>query len=301
MKRVLVIIFLNLFIVTAEIVFGLIANSMALIADALHNLGDVFAVIITFIALYFGKKSASLQMTFGYHRAEMMAAFLNGLFLMVTMLYLIYETMYRLIDPPVVDGSYVILVAFIALIANAFSALLLQKEGHEHHHHHGSGEDHHHGDLNIHSAFLHMLSDALISFAVVAGGVIIFFYDTYIVDPILTLLFSVYILYATWPLVRKSFWSLMDSHSKDLEQIIEAVKGIDGVTGLSDIHLTVPSSKMSYFSAQLHLEKSMPMEKVEASLKEVKKLLLEEFGINHTVLEQSFSDVNALLCQGTHV
>ena len=107
MRNVLLIIFLNLLIVVAEIFFGLIANSMALIADALHNLGDVIAVIITFIALYFGTKKSSLQMTYGYHRAEMMAAFLNSIFLMITMLYLVYETFSRLIDPPKVEGAYV--------------------------------------------------------------------------------------------------------------------------------------------------------------------------------------------------
>ena len=152
LKTVLFIIVLNLTIVAAEMISGLLANSISLISDALHNLGDVLAVFVTFLALYLGTKKASTRMTFGYLRAEMMAGFVNGLFLFLTMLYILYEAIGRLFDPAEVLPEYMMVVAGIALVANAFSALLLHRVGgefsHTHHHHEDDTAIHHahHGD-----------------------------------------------------------------------------------------------------------------------------------------------------------
>ena len=133
-RTVLFVIVLNTVIVALEIFFGFLSESMALVADALHNLGDVFAVIVTYIALVLGAKAASKTKTFGYQRAEMMAAFVNALFLVITMVYILYEATVRFVNPQSVDGLYMVGVASVALVANGISAWLLGKAGAPHHH-----------------------------------------------------------------------------------------------------------------------------------------------------------------------
>ena len=167
-KKILLIIIFNLAIIIAEIVFGLISNSFALIADALHNAGDVLSVVVTYIAIRLGTRTTTFKQTFGYLRAEMIAAFVNTLFLYVTMIYMIYEAINRFFNPEIITPIYMIIVGIIAVIANGFSAYILNNigvsscsHGHEHNHHN------HDEDANIKSAYLHMLSDALISVAVV--------------------------------------------------------------------------------------------------------------------------------------
>ncbi|MGC9350971.1 MAG: cation diffusion facilitator family transporter, partial [Sulfurovum sp.] len=145
-KKILLIIFFNLAIIVSEIIFGLVSNSFALIADALHNTGDVLAIVITYIALRFGTTSPTFHYTFGFIKAEMMAAFTNTLFLLLTMLYMIYESIGRFFAPEVIAPEYMIIVGMIAVIANGISAYLLHAIGVEDHHE----NDHHqyHGDAN---------------------------------------------------------------------------------------------------------------------------------------------------------
>ena len=123
-KKILLIIIVNLVIVIAEMIFGYISNSFALIADALHNAGDVLAVIITYIALVLGTKTTTFKQTFGYIKAEMMAAFVNTLFLFITMLFMIYQAIDRFFNPEIIDPIYMIVVGVIATIANGISAYI---------------------------------------------------------------------------------------------------------------------------------------------------------------------------------
>lgn len=296
-QTVLFIIILNLTIVTVEIVFGLFAHSMALIADAMHNLGDVLAVLVTYIALIYGAKSPSFRSTYGYHRAEMMAAFVNSLFLFVTMLFILYESVDKLLNPVEVQAGYMIVVALIALIANAISAYLLQQSGVEHHHHHGGHEhhghhhhdheyhhDHGHGDLNIRSAYLHMLGDALISLGVVAGGVAIYYLEFYSIDAILSIFFTFYILRTTWPVLKQSFQSLMDLNDDNVDQITEIMLAEDSVKGIHDLHVTRPSSSDFHITAHLVFESGTSLEMIESTLESVREKL-KELGVTHTVIQ----------------
>ena len=217
-KKILFIIIFNLVIVFSEITFGLISNSFALIADALHNAGDVIAIAITYIALKFSTKQKTFKFTFGFLKAEMMAAFVNTLFLFITMFYMIYEAIIRFINPETIEPIYMIVVGLVAVVANGISAYILSKmqvsscPNHDHSHHH------HEEDANIKSAYLHMLSDALISVGVIVAGVFIYFFKIYYIDSVLTILFSIYILNHSYPLLKKSFCSLMDINITDISQ-----------------------------------------------------------------------------------
>lgn len=268
-KKILLIIIVNLVIIISEISFGLISNSFALIADALHNTGDVLAVIVTYIALRLGSKSTTFKQTFGYVRAEMMAAFVNTIFLYGTMLYMIYEAINRFFNPEIISPIYMIIVGIIAVIANGISAYILNSLGveahshehstshsHEHSHNHTHSHQNNNEDANIKSAYLHMLSDALISVAVVIAGIFIYFFKIYYIDSILTVVFSVYILYHSYPLLKKSFLSLMDINIIEVsqEELENIVKEDKNIISYSDLHIYKPSSKHNFISLEIVLK-----------------------------------------------
>ena len=274
-----------------EVFYGLVANSVALIADAIHNLGDVLAVIVTFIALVLGTKKASASMTFGFIRAEMMAGFINSLFLLVTMVYILYESVIRLLYPEKVLSEYMIVIAAVAFVANGISAVILHRIGgeftHSHHHthdHHEGEHDHHHHeshnhhDLNIRSAYLHMLSDALISLGVVIGGLVIYFFNINSVDAVLSILFSLYIIKETFGVLRHTFLSLMDINHDDLAPIEALLLESKSIHSVHDLHLHRPSSKEMYLSAHLVFDEELTLGEVETILLSIREALRKKGG-----------------------
>ncbi|NOQ30155.1 MAG: cation diffusion facilitator family transporter [Helicobacteraceae bacterium] len=286
-KKLLLIIFFNLIIIVAEIVFGFISNSFALIADALHNTGDVIAIIITFIALKLGSANSSFKYTFGFLKAEMMAAFTNTLFLFLTMFYMIYEAINRLFNPEVIEPLYMIVVGTIAVVANGISAYILNNMGvdhcssHEHSHHQ-------HEDANIKSAYLHMLSDALISVGVVVAGIFIYYFKIYYIDSILTVIFSFYILSHSYPLLKKSFLSLMDVNIVDIsEQKLNEIilNSSSEVLNYYHLHINKPSSKHNFISFHLILKRSNITLKEFESVVEAIRENLESIGFNHIIIQ----------------
>lgn len=282
------IILFNLVIIASEIGFGFISNSFALIADALHNAGDVIALLITFIALKLGTRQTTFKYTFGFIKAEMMAAFVNTLFLLLTMLYMIYESIGRFYNPEIIEPLYMIVVGLIAVIANGLSAYLLKGMGvescasHDHHHHH-----HHDEDANVKSAYLHMLSDALISVGVVVAGIFIYYFKVYYIDSVLTILFSIYIIKHAYPLLKKSFLSLMDANSDGIsqERLDEIIKSDDNILEYHDLHISKPSSKHNFISFHIVLEDSSTSLKMCEEISNVIKRKLEHEGFNHILIQ----------------
>ena len=288
-KKILLIIIFNVIIIIAEIMFGYISNSFALIADALHNAGDVFAVVITYIALSLATKTTTFKQTFGYLRAEMMAAFVNTLFLFITMIYMIYEATNRVFNPETIDPLYMIVVGIVAVIANGVSAYILNNIGVSSC---SSGDGHNHShdnekDTNIQSAYLHMLSDAMISVAVVIAGVFIYFFKIYYIDSILTILFSVYILFHSYPLLKKSFLSLMDMNTTNISEknLDLIVKEDDRVVEYNDLHLYKPSSKYSFISFHIVLKDDLlSLQQIESITDNIKEKLKKN-GFNHILIQ----------------
>lgn len=301
-QKILIIIIVNMIIIISEIIFGFISNSFALIADALHNAGDVLAIVVTYIALRLGSKTTSFKQTFGYIRAEMMAAFVNTLFLYITMLYMIYEAINRFITPEIINPLYMIIVGIIAVVANGISAYILHNMGintcsHNHQHHNvenkksNSCKHHHHDqkneDANIKSAYLHMLSDALISVAVVIAGIFIYFFKVYYIDSILTILFSIYILYHSFELLKSSFLSLMDINIIEFsqEKLEKIIKKDDNVISYHDLHIYKPSSKHNFISFHLVLKNNnLILIEIETIINQIKKDLQKE-NFTHIIIE----------------
>jgi len=286
-NTILLIIFLNLLIVSVEIGVGYKSNSTSLIVDAFHNLGDVLAVTVSFVAIVFTAKSATDWMTFGYIRAEMMAGFVNSAFLCITMGVLFYEAIEKLLNPMPVASINVAITAFVALIANGVSAYLLHKNGLDHSHEHTNGccsHAHNNNDLNIKSAYLHMLGDAIISFGVVVGSLAGYYFGTFIIDPLLSVVFCVYIFVQSFGVLKKTFFSLMDANDNDISQIINELTGFSEVDGVHDIHLYSPSSKEKFFSAHLVFKENRPLDEIENTLEKIRHIL-EHKGITHTILQ----------------
>jgi cobalt-zinc-cadmium efflux system protein len=289
-NKIFWIIVFNTLIVVLEIGFGLISNSYALIADALHNAGDVLAVVVTYIAIRFASIKPSFKYTFGFLKAEMMAGFVNMMFLMITMLYMIYEAIGRFFTPEIIEPIYMIVVGIIAVIANGISAYLLNTIGvsscaghsHEHGHHH-----HHHEDINIKSAYMHMLSDALISVGVVIAGIFIYYFKVYHIDSILTILFSLYIIKHSYPLLKKSFLSLMDANSMDVskDSLDSMILEDENILEYHDLHISTPSSKSSFISFHIVLkDQNITLEEMQKITQTI-KTNLKKVGFSHVLIQ----------------
>lgn len=286
-RKLAIAVILNMLIVVSEIVFGMMSNSMALIADALHNFGDVISIIIALIAVIFSEKKASRNMSYGFIRSEMMAGFVNSLFLLFTMMFIAYESILRLFKPGEVNGLTMIIVAAVAFIANLLSAKLIGDSGHHHGHSHGPdhGRDHTEDEnMNIRAAYIHLISDAGLSLGVILGGTLILFFKIPLIDPVFSLLFTLFILVECVRIIRVTFLSLMDATGKDLDAIEKKILSHKEVVSIHDIHLSKPSSKDVYFSAHIVLKDRTTLDQIEALLEKLRKDL-QKFGVTHSLFQ----------------
>ena len=284
-------IFLNMTIVILQILFGLYAHSMALITDAVHNFQDVVSLIIAYVAVVFMAKKPTERMTFGYLRSEVMAGFINSAFLMGAVFLIIITSIERFFKPVEVNSIYVIIMGAIAFIINAFSAWLLGF------HHHGEHE-HHHEDLNIRAAYLHLLSDAGISLGVVIGGLFIYFYGVNWVDPLISILFSLYIFKETLPVLKKSYMILMESVPSGIsvDMVRQEILKHSEIVDIHDVHIWALSSKDIYLSAHVIFKDRKDLENFDQILEHIKNSL-RKIGINHITIQP---EVKGFRCDYTY-
>ena len=267
---------LNLVITVAEVVGGLLSGSLALLSDALHNFSDTASLCISLIARRIGRREATSVKTFGYKRAEIIGAFVNLVTLVLIALYLIKEAVERFFNPQPIDGTIMLVVAVIGLAANVATAVLLFRDARQ--------------SLNIRSAFLHIITDAVSSVGVVLGGVLILYYDVYLVDPILTLLISLYILYHSYEMLRETVDILMEGVPKniDLDQLVAEVEALDRVLGMHHLHVWQFDEQTVALEAHIVIDKA-DLEHMEAMKHAIKHTLGEAFHIHHTTLEFEFA------------
>ena len=281
-KKILFIaIVLNMIIVISQIIFGILSHSIALITDAVHNFQDVLSLIIAYIAAIFFAKKPTERMTFGYLRAEVMAGFINSAFLVGAIVLLIVMGIERLLYPQPVESLTVIIVGAIAFVVNSISAFLLGFH-HNHEDEHGHAHDE---DLNIKAAYLHLLSDALISLGVVIGGIFMYFFSIYWLDPALSIIFSLYILKETIPVLKKTFNILMEAAPSEINTatIKKLILNFPEVIDVHDIHVWALSSKDLYLTGHIVVDEKY-LEKADSIIKKIEKKLREE-GINHITLQ----------------
>jgi len=270
--RVFWAVMVNFLLTAVQIVGGVISGSLALIADAIHNLSDAIALAIAFYARKIARKPADGKMTFGYGRAEIVAALVNYTTLIVIALYLIYEGITRFLSPEGVDGWIVVIVAGIALVIDLITAGLT----------YAMSKD----SANIRAAFLHNVADALGSIAVIVAGTLIILFDWKIVDPIVTLMIAGYILWMSFneigPVIR--ILMLGTPEDIDVDKVLSTMNGVKGVSGVHHLHVWQMQEHEAALDAHLLIREGDWMN-ADAIKADVRSTLKAAFGIDHTTLE----------------
>jgi cobalt-zinc-cadmium efflux system protein len=279
-KNLLAVSLLNLIITIVEIVGGLVSNSLALLSDAFHNLGDTFAVILAYFANRIGKRDATERKTFGYKRIEILAALLNACILIGITVFLFIEAYQRLLDPQPVKGLIMLIVSTVGLIANLIAVLLLRKDS-----------DH---NLNIKAAYLHLLGDTISSVAVIIGAVMIFFYKLYWIDPVVTFLVGIYILKEAWVVLKETVDILMQStpSSIDIHAIVGEIEKIEEINNVHHVHAWKLDDEHIHFECHADLDLDLPLSKADKIRLVVEKLLYKKFGITHATIQFEYNCCN---------
>lgn len=273
--RLWISIILNFIITAAEFVGGIISGSLALLSDALHNLNDTTSLGISLIARKVSKKEANRQKTFGYKRAEIIGAFINLITLVIIALFLIKEGVERFYNPQPIDGVIMFSVAIVGLLGNVITAMLLYRSSKE--------------NINIRSAYVHIMSDAFSSVGVIVAGFLIIRYQLYVVDTILTLLIAGYILWQSYFMLRKTINILMESTPANLEipEIQQAMAKVTGVLDIHHLHVWRLDEKNILLESHVVIDEN-DMNQMESIKSGLKKVLDTDFGIRHSTLEFEF-------------
>lgn len=270
-QRFLAVTLLNVLITVVEIIGGLISGSLALLSDAFHNMGDSFSIILGYFAQQIGGKPENRKSTYGYRRAEILSALTNSLLLVIIAIFLIGEAIQRISHPQHINGEIMLIVAVIGLIANFVSAALL---------HAGS-----HDSLNVKATYLHVLSDALSSVAVIIGGIILTFVNVPWLDPVLTIGVAVYIAYESLPIINQTIRILMQSSPDlDYDAIEHDLTAIDGIDAVHHVHAWMIDEHHIIFSAHLNCD-DLPLSQVEKLYTKVEQVLRKKYGICHITLQ----------------
>ncbi|PCI04577.1 MAG: cation transporter [Hyphomicrobiales bacterium] len=267
---------INLGLTVAQIIGGILSGSLALIADAIHNLSDAISLIIAFFARKVARRPADGKMTFGYGRAEVVAALVNYTTLIVIGFYLVYEAVLRFINPASVDGWLVVVIAGIALVVDLVTALLtyaLSKQS-----------------MNMRAAFLHNVADALGSIAVIIAGTLIMLYDWRLIDPLVTLLIAGYILWQSFTEIPAVIRVLMlgSPLNMDAEKVVAEMSTIDGVASIHHVHLWQMQEHETALEAHIVIAKGK-WNDADAVKGAVREMLNTEFLISHSTLEMECS------------
>ena len=270
-------IFLNIVITAAQITGGLLSGSLALLSDAIHNLSDVVSLIISYVAnLLTNKKKQTLEQTFGYKRAEIIAAFINSATLIIIAVFLSIEAVKNLIETHQIKSDIVIWLALLGILANGLSVFLIKKDASH--------------NLNMKSAYLHLLTDMLTSVAVFIGGLLMKFYQIYWIDAILTLIISIYLITISWQLFVKSLKILMlfapeNIIIRDIEKEILVMKEIKNI---HHVHVWQLNDHDCHFEAHIEFKKDVKLSDFDKVCEKIEYLLKEKFNINHSNLQPEF-------------
>jgi len=284
--RLLITIFLNVIITLSQIIGGIYSGSLALLSDALHNFSDVMTLVITYVANRMARRSPTHGKTFGYKRAEIIAALFNASVLVGTGIFLIIEAAQRVVKPEPVDSTIVIVLALLGIVFNAASLLLIKEDAHH--------------NMNIKAAYLHLMTDVMTSVAVLIGGIAIYLYQFYWVDPLISMLIAIYLIYAAYEIVRDSICILMQfapAHI-DLVGIERLACGYPELSNIHHIHVWQLNDHEIFLEAHLDFHENLPLEKVMHICTSLEEKIKKAYSITHVTLQSEFQkeDNKALVC-----
>lgn len=272
-KNLLVATLLNMVISVVEFAGGMLSGSLALFSDALHNLSDAFATLIAYLATLIGKRGANQKKTFGYKRMEILAALLNAVILIVMSFFLIREAYERFNDPRPINSMIMMVVAMIGLLANLFAVIILRKDASK--------------SLNVRAAYVHLIGDSLSSVVVIIGGILIQLFDIPWIDPLITLLISLYIIREAFVILKESSNILMQSAPDhlDLEKIKRKVEQMEQVDNIHHLHAWMLTDHEIHLEAHVELKNDLKLSEVKKKHTEIEEMLYMDFRINHVTLQ----------------
>ncbi|MHA7056896.1 cation diffusion facilitator family transporter [Aquimarina sp. M1] len=276
-RNLLISILLNIVITVAQVIGGLVSGSLSLLSDALHNFSDVLSLIVSFFANRLAKKEASIQRTFGFKRAEIMAAFVNSATLIVVAVFLIIEAIERLQNPQEITTQTVIILSSVAIVGNGISVLLLKKDSKV--------------NMNMRSAYLHLITDMMASIAVLLGGILMKFYKMFWIDSVLTFIIAFYLVFVGYDLLKSSFKILMLFTPENIavKEIVSVVNNLQEVKSIHHIHVWQLNEEETHLEAHIDFNDDIPVSRFGEILQVVEEILYERFGINHVTLQPEYN------------
>jgi len=271
-KNLFITMMLNLLITVVQIAGGILSGSLSLISDAFHNLSDAAAIIVTYIALRYSRKPKTFKYTFGFKRAEILAAMLNASTLIIICFFMIKEAIERLQHPTAIEGSLMLIVAVIGLAANIIGTMLLKP---------GSQDN-----LNLRATYFHLLSDSIASVAIMIGAAGIIYFNIYWIDPVLTIGISLYIVREAYSIVKEAADVVMMSSpaSIDIQEVRSVIEAISGVKNIHHVHIWKLNDADTHFEAHIEVENISTQEATEIQ-KLIERELHARYDIHHTTLQ----------------
>ncbi|HSH52797.1 MAG TPA: cation diffusion facilitator family transporter [Bacteroidales bacterium] len=272
-KNLFISVFLNAIITIAEFIGGILSNSLALISDAVHNLSDTLALVISYIAMIASNKNSNVKKTFGYKRIEILAALFNAVVLIAISLYLFYEAYKRFLNPEPIGSKLMFIVATIGLAGNLISILLLHKDSSH--------------NLNVKAAYLHLLGDTLSSVGVIAGSILIYFYNITWLDPLLTVIIGLIIIRGTWGIIKETIEILMQASPGDLDipKIKKQLEKHPEIKNIHHIHSWRLSDHIIHFQCHAELKNNLKIEEADQVRFDLENILQNDFEIDHITIQ----------------
>jgi cobalt-zinc-cadmium efflux system protein len=262
---------LNGLITVVEVAGGIMSGSLALLSDAAHNLGDTVSILLSYVAWKIAGKEKDVRRTYGYKRAEIIAAFVNASALLAISLFLVFEAARRFRNPGAIHSGLMIGVAAFGLLANFISMLLLKKESH--------------GNMNVRSSYLHLLGDTVSSVGVICGGIAIRIWGVFWIDPLVTVLIALYIMRESWVIVKNSVGILMQSAAAlDYGGMQREIEAVPQVRNIHHVHTWMANEETIYFEAHIEVEDRLLSEACFLA-DQIEAILKEHYGISHVTLQ----------------
>lgn len=269
-KKFVAAIFLNSIIIIAEIFYGLQSNSLALVADAVHNAGDVFGLLIAWFCYWIAHRKAPKKFTYGYKNATIIAAFVNAILLLLAVIGIVLEAVQRINVYQPISSITVILVAFVGVVVNGLTAYFFVHDSHN--------------DINIRGAFLHMLFDAFVSIGVIVTGLLILWKSWFWIDTVVSFIIAFVITFGSWDLIKESinFMLLATPASVDLEKLNAVISKHKELIGVHDLHIWPISTTETALSVHLVVTKEAFQ---ETFVREIEKEIKTRFPISHVTIQ----------------
>jgi cobalt-zinc-cadmium efflux system protein len=276
-KNLFITIVLNVIITVSQIIGGIFSGSLALLSDAMHNFSDVMALVIAYVAHRLAARESTNERTFGYKRAEIIAALFNASVLIGIAVFLIIEAFHKFYHPEAINSVWVIGLGLFSIVLNAASVLLIKDDAH--------------GNMNIKAAYLHLLTDVMTSVAVVGGGVLMYYFGLFWIDPLISALIALYLIWASFGLVMESSAVLMQFTPKgiDIDEIAAFIEQNEKIKNVHHMHVWKLDDHRIHLEAHLDFNEDLRISESNAVIENLEHKLHDNFEIEHTTFQCEYN------------